>query len=86
MNEKTPKTIEDLSSELFDLEEPIHKARQFAEALRMVGSSDQMRGEPGAAIEILAQSIILILQDLQEKREFLCGVAIEIKSRGSSNG
>ena len=79
MNEKTPKTIEDLSSELFDLEEPIHDARQFAEALRMIGSSDSLRGKPGAAIEMLAQSLILILQDLQEKREFLCGLAIEIK-------
>jgi hypothetical protein len=47
MNEKTPKTIEDLSSELFDIEEPICKARNYAEAMRMIGSSDQMRGESG---------------------------------------
>jgi hypothetical protein len=79
VNEKTPKTIEGLSSELFDLEEPIHKARHFAEALRMVGSSDSLRGEPGAAIEMLAQSLILILQDLQEKRESLCDLAFELK-------
>ena len=79
MKEKTPKTIEDISSELFDLEEPIHKACHFAEALRMIGSSDSLRGEPGEAIETLAQSLILILRDLQEKREFLCGLAIEFK-------
>ena len=79
MKEKTPKTIEDLSSELFDLEGPIHRARQFAEALRMIGSSDSLRGEPGEAIEMLAQSLILILRDLQSKREFLCEIALEIK-------
>jgi hypothetical protein len=79
MMEKTPKTIEDISSELFDLEEPIHKARHLAEALRMIGSSDSLRGEPGEAVETLAQSLILILRDLQDKREFLCGLAIEVK-------
>ena len=45
----------------------------------MIGSSDSLRGEPGEAIETLAQSLILILRDLQEKREFLCGLAIEFK-------
>ena len=45
----------------------------------MIGSSDSLRGEPGEAIETLAQSLILILRDLQEKREFLCGLAIEVK-------
>jgi len=84
MKEKTPKTIEDISSELFDLEESLHKARHFAEALRMIASSDGMRGEPGEAIETLAQSLILILRDLQDKREFLCGLAIEVKEGAAS--
>jgi hypothetical protein len=79
MKEKTPKTIEDISSELSDLEEPIHKARHFAEALRMIGSSDSLRGEPGEAIEALAQSLILMLRGLQDKREFLYGLAFELK-------
>jgi len=79
MKKKTLKTIKDISSELFDLEEPIHKARQFAEALRMIGSSDSLRGEPGEAIETLAISLILILRDLQDKRKLLCGLAIEVK-------
>jgi len=84
MKEKTQKTIEDISSELFDLEEPPHKARHFAEALRMIASSDGMRGEPGEAIETLAQSLILILRDLQDKREFICGLAYEVKGGAAS--
>jgi hypothetical protein len=84
MSEKPPKTIEDISSELFDLEEPLHKARNLAEALRMIASSDGMRGESGEAIEALAQSLILILRDLQNKREFLCGLAFEVKEGAAS--
>ena len=84
MREKTPKTIEDISSELFDLEEPLHRARHFAEALRMIASSDGMRGEPGEAIETLAQSLILILRELQDKREFLFGLAVEVKEGGAA--
>jgi hypothetical protein len=45
----------------------------------MIASSDGMRGEPGEAIETLAQSLVLILRDLQDKREFLCGLAVEVK-------
>jgi len=84
MREKTPKTNEDISSELFDLEEPLHRARHFAEALRMIASSDGMRGEPGEAIETLAQSLILILRELQDKREFLFGLAVEVKEGGAA--
>jgi hypothetical protein len=79
MKEKTPKTIEDLSSELFDLEDPICKVRNYAEAMRMIGSSDGMRGESGQAIEMLGQSLVLILRDLQSKRESLCELAFELK-------
>jgi hypothetical protein len=79
MKKKTQKKIEKISDQLFDLENPLHKARHLAEALRMIASSDGMRGEPGEAIETLAQSLVLILRDLQDKREFLCGLAIEVK-------
>jgi hypothetical protein len=79
MKKKSPKKIEKLSDELFDLESPLHKARHLAEALRMIASSDGMRGESGEAIETLAQSLVLILRDLQDKREFLCGLAVEVK-------
>jgi hypothetical protein len=79
MKAKTPKTIEDLSSGLFDLEEPICKARNYAEAMRMIGSSDGLRGESGQAIEMLGQSLILILRDLQSERESLCELAFELK-------
>jgi hypothetical protein len=80
MKETPTKTIEDdLSSELFDLEEPICKARNYAEALRMIAQSDGLRGESGDAIEMLAQSLILIMRGLEEKRNFLRGLAIQIK-------
>jgi hypothetical protein len=79
MKKKSQKKIKKISDELFDLESPLHQARHFAEALRMIASSDGMRGEPGEAIETLAQSLVLILRDLQDKREFLCGLAIEVK-------
>jgi hypothetical protein len=79
MKKKSQKKIEKISDELFDLESPLHQARHFAEALRMIASSDGMRGEPGEAIETLAQSLVLILRDVQDKREFLCGLAIEVK-------
>jgi hypothetical protein len=79
MKKKSQKKIKKISNELFDLEGPLHKARNFAEALRMIASSDGMRGEPGEAIEMLAQSLVLILRDPQDKREFLWGLAIEVK-------
>jgi hypothetical protein len=79
MKKKSQKKIEKISDELFDLESPLHKACNLAEALRMIASSDGMRGEPGEAIETLAQSLVLILRDVQDKREFLCGLAIEVK-------
>ncbi len=79
MKKKSQKKIEKISDQLFELESPLHKALNFAEALRMIASSDGMRGEPGEAIETLAQSLVLILRDLQDKREFLCGLAIEVK-------
>jgi hypothetical protein len=77
------KIIEKISDGLFDLESPLHNARHYAEALRMIASSDGMRGEPGEAIETLAQSLILILRDLQDKREFICGLAFEVKEGAS---
>ena len=79
MKKKSQKKIEKISRELFNLEEPLHTARHTAEALRMIGSSDDLRGDQGGAIEALAGSLVLILRDLQDKREFLCGPAGEVK-------
>jgi hypothetical protein len=45
----------------------------------MIGQSDRLRGESGDAIEMLAQSLILIMRGLEEKRNFLRGLAIQIK-------
>jgi hypothetical protein len=45
MKKKSQKTITKLSSELFDLEEPLYTAIHTAEALRMIGSSDGLRSD-----------------------------------------
>jgi hypothetical protein len=84
MKKKSQKKIKKLSSELFDLENPLYTAIHTAEALRMIGSSDGLRGDQGGAIETLAQSLVLILRELQDKREFICGLAFELEGRAAS--
>jgi hypothetical protein len=84
MKKKSQKKIKKISRELFDLEEPLHTARHTAEALRMIGSSDGLRGDQGGAIETLAGSLVLILRELQDKREFICGLAFELEGRGAA--
>ena len=39
---------------------------------------------PGRAIETLAGSLVLILRELQDKREFICGLAFELEGRGAA--
>jgi hypothetical protein len=50
----------------------------------MIGSSDFLRGDQGGAIETLAGSLVLILRELQDKREFICGLAFELEGRGAA--
>jgi len=76
MKETPPKTIEDLSTEAI---RPRRANFQVEAMLRMIGQSDRLRGESGDAIEMLAQSLILIMRGLEEKRNFLRGLAIQIK-------
>jgi len=47
MKKKTQDRIKKIRGELFDLEEPLHTGRHTAEALRMIGSSDFLRGDQG---------------------------------------
>ena len=65
------------------MEDPLHTARHTAQALLMIGSSDRLRGDQGGAIETLAQSLVLILRELQDKREFICGLAFELEGRAA---
>jgi hypothetical protein len=49
----------------------------------MIGSSDFLRGDQGGAIETLAGSLVLILRELQDKREFICGLAFKLEGGAS---
>ena len=39
---------------VFDLEQPIFEARSLAHALMMMGTSDDLRGESGQAVAVVA--------------------------------
>src|SRR5258708_30043916 len=67
-----------ISDELFDLESPLHQARHFAEALRMIASSDGMRGEPGEAIETRSEEHT---SELQSPDHLVCRLLLEKKKK-----
>jgi hypothetical protein len=87
--QRAPRSNEDPIFPVIEHHRALSAAYDAAVAHPGVGDDSpefKAQNDLGEAIEMLAQSLILILRDLQEKREFLCGVAVEIKSRGSSNG
>jgi hypothetical protein len=56
---------------VFDLEQPIHEARSLAHALMMMGTSDDLRGESGQAVAVVASSLLEYLQEIKGAWEAL---------------
>jgi hypothetical protein len=50
--------VKEVSDGLFDLESAFLEVRNLAYAVRMLGSSDEMPKEPGAALDALADQIV----------------------------
>src|SRR5258705_13220864 len=61
----------EISSGLSDMETPFLQVRNLALAARMMGSSDAMTKEEGAALDTLADTIVTMLDELKEERERL---------------
>ena len=61
--------IAKIKDELADLDEPLARVRcDLAYAVRMLASSDEMRKEPGAALDAMAETIVDELNELIERR------------------
>jgi hypothetical protein len=56
---------------LFNLEQPIFEARSLAHALMMMGTSDDLRGESGQAVAVVATSLLGYLQTIKGAWEAL---------------
>jgi hypothetical protein len=57
---------------VFDLEQPIFEARSLAHALMMMmGTSDDLRGESGQAVAVVATSLLGYLQTIKGAWEAL---------------
>jgi len=61
--------LKEIESGICDLETPVLDARNLAMAARMLGSSDDMPKNPGAALDSVADMLVEKLEALAEKRE-----------------
>jgi hypothetical protein len=68
-------TIAEVSSGLFDLEEDILRSRGLAYAIQMLATSDEMPKEPGAALNSVADTLVIGLNYLITERERLWRLA-----------
>jgi hypothetical protein len=58
-----------LAHDVFELEEYILRARNVAEAIRIMASSDTMRGEGGDALAELAQFLLIDIDHIKEAQQ-----------------
>jgi hypothetical protein len=56
---------------VYNLEHPIFEARSLAHALMMMGTSDDLAGEPGQAVAVVASSLLGYLQTIKGAWEAL---------------
>jgi hypothetical protein len=66
-----------ISSGLSDLETPFFEVRHLAYAARMMGSAGDMPKEAGAALDVLADKIVTMMDELLKERERLWRLARE---------
>jgi hypothetical protein len=50
---------------VFKLEQPILEARSLAHALMMMATSDELRGESGQAVAVVAHALLEYLQEIK---------------------
>jgi hypothetical protein len=62
--------------QLADLETPLNEACNLARALRMLASSDEIGGEPGAALDTVADALYEKLITLREMRNRISKQAV----------
>ena len=68
--------VKEIESEISELESPVLEARNLALAARMLGSSDDMPKDPGAALDSVADMLVEKLEALQETRERIWQLAL----------
>jgi hypothetical protein len=66
------KSVQDI---VFDLEHPIFEARSLAHVLTMMSTSDELRGESGQAVAVVANSLLGYLETIKGAREALLEAA-----------
>ena len=65
----TADKIEKIASSLLDLESPVLEARNLAMAIRMMGSGDEVRGEPADPFMTVAGCLVEILEEIEAARQ-----------------
>ena len=71
--------VEEIASEIFELESPVLDARNLAMAARMLGSSNDMPEGPGAALDSVADMLVMKLEALEETRRRIWRQALAAK-------
>jgi hypothetical protein len=61
--------VKEITSEIFEPEGPVRNARNLAMVARMLGSSDDMPKDPGAALDSVADMLVEKLEALEKTRE-----------------
>jgi hypothetical protein len=73
-----PEKVEEIASEISELESPVLAARNLAMAARMLGSSDDMPKDPEAALDSVADMLVEKLEALEKTRERLWRQALAV--------
>lgn len=84
MKKKAKAKIEKVASGLNDLETPIRQACNLAKALRMLSSSDEMQGEQGESVFGVAETLVELIEGLQETRCELWYLARDVEKGGAA--
>jgi hypothetical protein len=79
MKKKAKRKIEMISSGLNELETPIRQACNLAKTIRMMSSSDEMPPEEGDGIFGVADTLVDLIECLQETRRELWRFARDVE-------
>jgi hypothetical protein len=71
--------MEEIASEIFELESPVLDARNLAMAARMLGSSSDMPRDPGGALDSVADMLVQKLEAIEETRRRVWRQALAAK-------
>jgi hypothetical protein len=84
MKKKAKGKIEMVASGLNDLETPIREACNLAKALRAISSSENMPPDEGEAVFGVADTLVALLEGLQEKRVELWHLVGDVAKEGAA--